>query len=173
MRLLLTLASLFILINPVRAQKSPTNSLDDLRFLIGEWEGAGGGGPGSGNGTFSFAPDLQNRVIVRRNHAEYPATAGRPAARHDDLMVIYLDGGSNQILAIYFDSEGRQISYKVMPSLDHEAVTFLSEPSASQPRYRLSYRKLTDSTVSGKFEIAPPGQPEAFKTYLEWSARKK
>ena len=45
MRLLLTLASLLLQINPVGAQKSPTNSLDDLRFLIGEWQGAGGGGP--------------------------------------------------------------------------------------------------------------------------------
>src|SRR6266481_7240139 len=99
MRLSLLVASLLLLVNPVRAQKSLTNSLDDLRFLIGEWEGAGGGGPGSGKGTFSFTSDLQNKVIVRRNHAEYPATADRPAVRHDDLIVIYLDGASNQILA--------------------------------------------------------------------------
>ncbi len=173
MRPLLALASLLLLFNPVGAQKPPQNSLDDLRFLIGEWEGAGGGGPGSGKGTFSFAPDLQNKVIVRKNHAEYPATAGRPALVHDDLIVIYLDGASNQILANYFDSEGQQISYKVMPSSDHEAVTFLSEPSTLQPRYRLSYTRVKGGTLNGKFEIAPPGQPDAFKTYLEWSARKK
>ena len=171
MRFVLLVASLLLLINPVFAQKAPTNALDDLRFLIGEWEGVGGGGPGSGKGTFSFAADLQNKVVLRRNHSEDPANAGRPAVQHDDLIVIYLDGGSNQILANYFDSEGQQISYKVTPSSDHEAVTFLSEPSASQPRFRLSYRKLKDGTLSGKFEIAPPGQPEAFKTYLEWSAK--
>ena len=67
-----------------KSKKSPTNSLDDLRFLIGEWEGTGGGGPGSGKGTFSFALDLQDKAIVRRNQAEYPATADRPAVRHDD-----------------------------------------------------------------------------------------
>jgi len=110
---------------------------------------------------------------VRKNHAEYPSTAGRPAVVHDDLIVIYLDGASNQILANYFDSEGQQISYKVMPSSDHEAVTFLSEPSTLQPRYRLSYTRVKGGTLNGKFEIAPPGQPDAFKTYLEWSARKK
>jgi hypothetical protein len=172
MRLLLTVASVLLAISSVGAQKSPTNSLDDLRFLIGEWEGVGGGGPGAGKGTFSFAFDLQDKVIVRKNHAEYPATAGRPAVKHDDLIVIYLDGASNQILANYFDSEGQQINYKVTPSSDHEAATFLSEPSASQPRYRLSYRRLKDGTLNGKFEIALPGQAEAFKTYLEWSARK-
>jgi len=148
-------------------------SLDDLRFLIGEWEGIGEGGPGTGKGVFSFAFDLQNKVIVRKNYAEYPATTSRPAVSHDDLMVIYLDRASNQILANYFDSEGQQISYKVIPSSNHEAVTFLSEPSPSQPGYRLSYKKLKEGTMSGKFEIAAPGQPDAFKTYLEWGARKK
>jgi len=101
------------------------------------------------------------------------STASRPAVKHDDLIVIYLDRASNQIRANYFDSKGQQITYKVTPSSDQEAVSFLSESSASQPRYRLSYRKLQDGTLSGKFEIAPPGQLEAFKTYLEWIARKK
>src|SRR2546422_9322590 len=131
------------------------------------------GRPGSGKGVFSFAFELQNKVIVRKNHAEYPSSASRPAIRHDDLMVIYLDGASNQVLANYFDSEGQQINYKVIASSDHEAVSFLSEPSASQPRYRLSYQKLKDGTLSGSFEIAPPGQSEVFKKYLEWIARKK
>lgn len=165
--------SLLLIISSVVAQTSTPNSLDDLRFLIGEWEGVGAGGPGAGRGVFSFEFDLQNKAIVRKNYAQYPPTADRPAVRHDDLMVIYFDRASNQILANYFDSEGQQITYKVTPSLDHEAVTFLSEPSASQPRYRLTYRKVKDGTLNGKFEIAPSGQPEAFKTYLEWTARKK
>ena len=173
MRLLSVATGLLLIINSVVAQKSTPNSLDDLRFLIGEWEGVGAGGPGAGKGVFSFAFDLQNKAIMRKNYAEYPATANRPAVMHEDLIVIYLDHTSNQILANYFDSEGQQITYKVTPSTDHEAVTFLSEPSAVQPRYRLTYRKLQDGTLNGKFEIAPPGQPEAFKTYLEWTARKK
>lgn len=173
MRALSTAAILFLLLNTVVAQKSTTNSLDDLRFLIGEWEGVGGGGPGSGKGIFSFAFDLQNKAIVRKNHAEYPASADRPAVRHDDLMIIYLNGAANQIMANYFDSEGQQITYNVIPSSDRDAVTFLSEKSGSQPRYRLSYAKLKDGTLRGRFEIAPPGQPESFKTYLEWTARKK
>jgi hypothetical protein len=173
MRLLSAAASLLLIISSVVAQKSTPNSLDDLRFVMGEWEGVGAGGPGAGKGGFSFAFDLQNKAIGRKNYAEYPPTANRSAVRHDDLMVIYLDRASNQILANYFDSEGQQITYKVMPSSDHEAVAFLSEPSALQPRYRLTYRKLQDGTLNGKFEIAPAGHPEAFKTYLEWTARKK
>jgi len=174
MKVLSSVVALLLLLNLALGQESSAKtSLDELRFLIGEWEGVGAGGPSSGKGVFSFAPDLQNKVIVRKNYAEYPSAASRAAVRHDDLMVIYLDRASNQILADYFDSEGHQISYKVTPSPDHEAVTFLSEPSASQPRYRLSYTRVKDGTLNGKFEIAPPGQPDAFKTYREWRARKK
>ena len=174
MRVISTVVTLLLLLNlAVGQESSAKTSLDELRFLIGEWEGVGEGGPGAGKGVFSFAVDLQNKVIVRKNYAEYPATAGRPAMRHDDRMLIYVDGASNQILANYFDSEGHQINYKVTPSSGHEAVTFLSEPSTALPRYRLSYTKLKDGTLSGKFEVAPPGQPEAFKNYLEWSARKR
>ena len=174
MRALSTVATVLLLLNLAVAQgPSAKMSLDDLRFLIGEWEGVGEGGPGSGKGVFSFAFDLQNKVIVRKSYAEYPASVSRPAVRHDDLIVIYIDGASNQIVANYFDSEGQQINYKVLPSTDQQAVTFLSEPSTIQPRYRLSYMKLKDGALSGKFEIAPPGQSEAFKKYLEWIARKK
>ena len=174
MKIVSAAVMMLLLLSLAGGQQPPKpTSLDDLRFLIGEWEGVGAGGPGSGQGVFSFAFDLQNKAIVRKNYAEYPSTASRPAIRHDDLIVIYLDRASNQILANYFDSEGQQITYRVTPSLDREAVTFLSEASASQPRYRLSYRKLKDGTLSGRFEIAPPGQSDAFKQYLEWIARKK
>jgi hypothetical protein len=174
MKIVSAVVMMLLLLSLTYAQQPPKpTSLDDLRFLIGEWEGVGEGGPGSGKGVFSFAFDLQNKAIVRKNYAEYPSTASRPAIRHDDLIVIYLDRASNQILASYFDSEGQQINYQVTPSSDHEGVTFLSEASASQPRNRLSYKKVKDGTLSGKFEIAPPGQPDAFKTYLEWTARKK
>jgi hypothetical protein len=174
MRVLSAVVIPLLLLNlAVGQQLSAKLSLDDLRFLIGEWEGVGAGWPGEGKGVFSFALDLQNKVIVRKNYAEYPPTASRPAIRHDDLMIIYLDRASNQILANYFDSEGQQISYKVTTSSDHEAVTFLSAPSTLLPRYRLSYTRVKDGTLNGKFEIAPPGQPDAFKTYLEWRARKK
>lgn len=174
MRIAAAAATLVLLLNFGVTQESSTKiSLDELRFLIGEWEGGGEGEPGTGKGMFSFEFDLQNKIIVRKNYADYPATASRPAARHDDLMIIYLDKTSNQVLAEYFDSEGHKISYKVIPSSDHAAVTFLSEPSDLQPRYRLSYLKLKDGTLSGKFEVARPGQSEAFKKYLEWIARKK
>ena len=59
----------------------------------------------SGNFLIEQARLVQNKVIVRKNYAEYPPTSGRRALRHDDLIVIYLDRASNQILANYFDAK--------------------------------------------------------------------
>jgi hypothetical protein len=73
----------------------------------------------------------------------------------------------------YFDTEGHQINYKITPASDGQSVMFISDASQSQPRYRLSYVKSKDGRLEGKFEIAPPGQPEEFKTYLQWTSNKK
>src|SRR5260370_6189124 len=76
-----------------------------LQFLVGNWTGEGGGEPGQGSGSFTFAPDLQGKILVRKNVAEYPPSNGKPAYRHDDLMVVYHDYAARRLRAIYFDSE--------------------------------------------------------------------
>ncbi len=78
---------------------------------MGEWQGEGGGDPGQGTGTFTFAHDLDNTIIVRKNHSVYPATKNKPAFTHDDQMTIYQTGNTTR--AIYFDNEGHVINYNV------------------------------------------------------------
>jgi hypothetical protein len=138
-------------------------------FLIGEWIGEGK----EGQGQFSLAPDLQGKVLVRRNHAELPAADGRPAGVHDDLMVIYKSPDGKSAKAIYFDSEDHVINYSVTLSDDKETLTFISGAAPGAPRFRLTYRKEAEDRVGIKFEIATPGKPEEFKMYLEGKARKK
>ena len=52
-------------------------------------------------------------------------------------------------------------------------IQFTSEAQPSSPRYRLTYLKTGEKTLSLKFEIAPPGKPDAFATYIEAKAHKK
>lgn len=142
------------------------------QFLLGEWEGKGGGAPGEGSGGFTFALDLQKRILVRRNHSDYPATNKQPAFSHEDLMVIYQEADKSA-RAIYFDNEGHVIHYNVEFSPDQNSLVFLSEASPSAPQFRLTYSKAPRNSLAIKFEIAPPGAPGRFSTYLEAVAQKK
>jgi len=144
-----------------------------LEYLLGDWVGEGGGQPGQGTGEFSFHPDLQNRVLVRKNYAAYPPTKDRPGFRHDDLMVVYREPDSALPRALYFDSEGHVIHYSVTASSDQKTIEFVSDALPSSPRYRLTYVKTGSDTLTLRFEIAPPGKPDSFSTYIEAKAKRK
>ncbi|MCX6169546.1 MAG: hypothetical protein NTX65_09405 [Ignavibacteriales bacterium] len=139
-----------------------------LKFLIGEWSGA----PGEATGSFTFSYDLQKRILLRKNFAEYPAQNGRPAFRHDDLMIVYFEGGENK--AVYFDNEGHTINYKISFSSDSLSTIFVSDIIPSAPRFRFSYTKIENDKMKFSFDIAPPGKPEEFTKYIDGIvARKK
>lgn len=143
---------------------------EPFQYLVGDWVGEGGGRPGQGTGRFSFHWDLQKHVLVRRNVAEYPAAQGRPAVVHEDLMVIH-PGDDGAMKAVYFDSEGHVIRYAIEVK-DKGTLVLVSDPSPSAPRFRLSYIKVQGDEVSIKFEMAPPGKPDGFRTYLEGKVRR-
>jgi hypothetical protein len=110
-------------------------------FMIGKWKAE--------TGSFSFLPDLNGRVLVRRNVND------TPGQKHEDLMVVYSEGGPH---AIYFDTEGHVIRYRIaFPSAN--AAVFESEGGG--PKYRLSY-SLDGAKLNGKFEVDG-------KTYLTWT----
>ncbi len=152
---------------------APQDPWAGWRFLVGDWVGEGSGSPGAGAGRFSFRFDLDERVLVRRNHSEYPAASGRPAVVHDDLMIVYPDSGTGRFAAVYFDNEGHVIRYAAELAADLTRITFLSEAAPSSPGFRLAYAKLPGNAVGITFEIAPPGAPGAFKTYLAGKAVRK
>jgi hypothetical protein len=164
--------ALLVIATSASAATRDDDAWKPYRFLVGEWTGEGGGEPGKGPGRFTFAWDLKEKVLVRRNRADYPAAQGRPALSHEDLMVIFQAGPKGPIKAIYFDSEGHVIGYAVTCSEDGEALTFLSDAVRGGPRFRLTYTKHGDDAMGIKFEIAPSGKPDGFKTYLEGSARR-
>ncbi len=163
-------ASAVTLLTGPAAFAEPPDALKPYSFLIGEWRPVGSGEPGAGAGTAVFSRGLQDRVIVRTSYAEYPAGNGKPASRHDDLMIIFA-GADGSVRADYYDNEGHVIRYSIRSPAPGEAV-FVSDASASGPRYRLGYKLDPSGLLKGEFAIAPPGQPEAFKTYLTWESRK-
>jgi hypothetical protein len=178
MKALTTIAVLLLTVFTLHAQSQAqqpkeSSSWDSFRFLLGEWIGEGTGAPGEGTGSFSFNFELQEKIIVRKNRADYPATKDKPAYSHTDLMIIYREG-DDSLKAIYFDNEGHVIQYAVSFSKDQNTLMFLSDPSPSSPRFRFIYSKATTpDRLKLEFDIAPPGEPEAFSKYIEGSAHRK
>jgi hypothetical protein len=142
-------------------------------LLGGTWSGEGSGDPGNGSGGFSFRLELQGKVMIRRNTATYPATKDRPATTHEDLMVVYRESPTAPLRADYYDSEGHVIRYTVAMSADGKSAQFLSDLTPSAARYRLIYTSIGTDQVRINFEIAPPGKPDAFVSYIEAKARRK
>jgi hypothetical protein len=162
MRTLIVAALVLAVISTPRAEgQTPA----DLRFLVGSWT-AESGPPGSA-GSSTFRLDLAGKVLVRTNHAEYPAMQGRPASSHDDLMIVYLEGAS-PLRAVYFDSEGHVIHYRVA-SLAADKVVFISEPGAGETAYRLSYAAAEGGRLAGEFASAPVGGEP--KPMFQWTLK--
>ena len=147
--------------------RAETDALSSLDFLIGDWHAVDT--PAGESGAFTFKLAVQDHIMIRTNEATYAATAERPVSRHDDLLVIYGEGGS--LRADYFDSEGHVIRYAVRPQ-SSKVVVFVSDLKPGEPRYRLTYSAAAGGVLLGSFEIASPAAPETFKPYLSWKARK-
>jgi hypothetical protein len=145
------------------------NPWEKWNHLIGEWVGEGNGQPGKGEGKFSFLTDLDGKILVRKNHTVFPATADSRAKVHDDLLIVYPGNGDTQE-AIYFDNEGNTIKYIV--TFSEKSVIMTSIAVQNTPRFRLSYETIDAKTVNIKFEMASPQKPEEFKIYLEGKANK-
>jgi hypothetical protein len=160
------------------SQTSPKESWADWGFLLGEWTAEESSGvPGQASkGSFTLAPDLGGKVLVRKNHAEYPPAGGRPAIVHDDLMIIYrapAGPAAFAIKAFYDDSEGHVIHYNVSFSIDKKKIVFLSERIPDSPQYRLTYEDVNPGIAKVVFEIAPPEKPGQFTKYVDGVLRRK
>ena len=85
----------------------------------------------------------------------FPA-GGKPAFRHDDLLIVYREVTAAAIRAIYFDNEGHVIRYNVEAAANQ--AVFTSEGSRNEPRYRMTYRAAGPNQLGFRFEIAEPGK---------------
>lgn len=173
LRKLALIASLCLLCAAVSAQqKSSAPNWDAWKFLQGKWVGDGYNEQTQGSGYASFEPDLQNKVWVRHNHAEYPGANGNPAQIHDDLMIIYFDSPSGATRAFYCDSEGHIIHYTASFSADGKQLVFLGDPPESGPRYRLTYVMTAPDRMTVELDMAQSTAPDSWQKIVAGKIRK-
>lgn len=151
------------------AHAQTDHAWDKWAWLTGEWIGEGSGDPGKGSGSFSLLPGLDGKVLIRKNHSEYPATKNQLRTVHDDLMIVYLDYAGEANKAIYFDNEGHTINYVI--TYTDSTIVLLSEKMEHVPTFKLIYTLVDKNTVNIKFEISNDGKK--FITYLSGNSRRK
>jgi hypothetical protein len=137
-------------------------------WLLGDWVGEASGKPGEGTGSFSLLPDLDGRVLIRRSHAEYPASKEKPQVIHDDLMIVYVGPAGQPDRAIYFDNEGHVINYSI--AYAGASIVFTSDAMKSVPVFRLTYARLDQGGIHVAFAISRDGRE--FVTYTEGNCRR-
>lgn len=171
---IISLALLIVLsFTLLQAQSQNKDQWSPFQFLMGSWSGVGSGKPGeavAGSTTFSF--DLDRKVIVRKNRAEYNAKPGEKARFvHEDLMVIYQKPGNTGFRAVYFDNEDHVINYAVSFPTDQPCAIFESDSRENAPRFRLVYQGMSDGAMIVEFLIAPPGGE--FKSYTKGTVKRE
>ncbi|MCU7492938.1 MAG: hypothetical protein HF300_14495 [Ignavibacteria bacterium] len=169
MKLNLILAAFLIIVTGAVSGQGKNSNWEKLNYLTGNWKGEGSGKPGEGQGYFSFKPDLDNNVFVRKSHSEYPAQKDKPLIVHDDLLIIYPDSSGNPGKAIYFDNEGHVINYSVTFPNDSDIV-FTSDKTPSAPVFRLTYSVIDSNTVNTIFAMSQDGKN--FRTYVEGKSQR-
>jgi hypothetical protein len=163
-------ACVLLCVSMLTAQDQPVkNRWAAWQPFLGTWVGSGSGQPGQGAGEFTLETSLQGAVLLRHNFAEYAATKDKAAYRHDDLMVIYAD--SDKTRADYWDNEDHVIHYGA--EVSGNKLVFLSDETQAGPRFRLTYVKTGADTLQLMFEIAPPNDRGAFKTYVTAEVKRK
>jgi len=112
-----------------------------------------------------------HRILVCRNHAEYPPAAGKPAYVRDDLMVTYREVKPTATKAAYFDSAGytrATPSPRALPARRH------SRAMSSRASRAIACRILccpTDASTT-TIEVSPAGKKDAFGPYLQWTSKR-
>ena len=173
MRTVSLVVTMLLICSVVPAQRpAPSPNWEAWKFLIGKWVGEGTSDKGEGVGYFTFEPDLDGNVLIRKNHADYPATKDRAAYAHDDLMIVFADPATKHTRAFYTDSEGHVIYYTANFSTGGDTLTFLSDVLPATPRFRLTYVRTKTDHMALTFEVAPPDQPDKFHKLIDATVRK-
>jgi hypothetical protein len=159
---------LLLTINNTLSGQQNTANWEKWKYLIGEWVGESNGQPGQGEGSFSFQTDLDGKILVRKNHTIFPETTKSALKIHEDLLIVYPGNQDNTEEAIYFDNEGNTIKYNV--TFKDNDIILTSIKKQGNPGFRLIYTKIDDKTVKIDFEMASPGTPESYRTYLSGKA---
>ncbi len=163
MRQRISLLLTLLLVVPMASRAAEADKLAALSFLIGTWT------PEGITGSTTFERTLNNHMIIRKSWSQVPASGGKPASKHEDLMVIFPYG--EHLRAAYYDSDGYVIGYEVQAK-GKNAVVFTSDRIQGVPRGRLTYTLGTNGVLAAAVDMAPANNQDAFAPSMAWNSRR-
>ena len=166
----LWLALAVLLPHPACAQTA-VDPFEPLSFLEGTWDAnVQSNAAIKLAGRYTFARELGGHVLARHATSDPSCTAPTNFdCAHSDLLYVFQDAPGAALRADYFDNEGHVIHYDVSKPTP-TSVVFLSAPGPG-PQFRLAY-ELSAGVMTGRFQMHMAGQGD-WRTYLEWSGRRK
>jgi hypothetical protein len=152
------------------AAVAQSDSLSQIRFLEGKWEGTAVGEPGKGVSKREYKFDLNGRFLSARNKSVYePKTPDAKAEVHEDVGMYSYDRGLKKIILRQFHEEGFVNEYTLdSVSPDGKVLEFVTvriENIAPGWRAKEAYRIVSADEVVETFSLAPPGKE--FAVYSE------
>ncbi len=141
----------------------------NLQFVVGNWDARGDEQRVEPLGSYSFQPELNGKILVRRAQAIEGKGVMGGAPGYDDLLIVYYEAGAGGLQAIDFDTEGRVIHYQ--GKAENNKAVFDSLPSQPGPRYRLTY-EFQGKKLHGSLEVAPEGSGD-YTRYMSWVSTSK
>ena len=165
---LLIIATIATLAGPGAVGQS--DSLGQIRFLEGKWEGTATGEPGKGVSTREYRSELNGRFLSARNKSVYePKSAEAKPEVHEDFGMYSYDRALKKIVLRQFHGEGFVNEYSLdSVSADGKSLEFSTvriENIAPGWRAREAYRIVSSGEVVETFSLAPPGKE--FAVYSE------
>lgn len=150
-----------------RQQPTGTDSLEQVAFLVGRWEGSSEGQPGKGTVQREYTRILNSRFIRGHNRSVYPVQDKNPKGEvHEHEDWFSFDRAHKRIVLCQFHVEAFVNQYVQDAESSPQKLMFTTESIENIPagwRARETYILYGPDEFEEVFELAEPGK--AFEVY--------
>jgi hypothetical protein len=139
------------------------NKLDNIEFLVGNWQGVESDAAGDGIGFRSYTYELDENYIMVRNQSTFPKTEKKPKGEvHRDIGIFSYNSNSNEIIYRSFNVEGfTNIFILDSSNSSKDKFVFITREIENNPgnwRARVIIEKLSETEFIESFDIATDGE---------------
>jgi hypothetical protein len=146
-----------------------SESLAELTWLLGEWQGVAEGEPGKGRQVRRYELVLRGEFLMGTNRTVWqPKPGAADGEVHEDLSIISLDRAASQLIMHVFYVERFVATYACDPRGEPNEGVFTADRvqnGAPGMRSRETFVRRADDELESRFELAMADKPFALYTH--------